>query len=618
MVDTIVRAARNCFTTDNNCISVEVAFVDENGKPSSNCSINKDLLVRSMRETSQKQFTALKQREGYPPCSVLIFEKGSVIVVGLQDLRLAKLCILQVSSTICDSLDRPIALKRVDVVNTVSTFSMFKLAFVDLITFMNTYRLGILYVPDSFPGIFCKVLVPKRNLFPHETVASYYTDAAIRRDELGAAYKASDYFRGKTVLVFQVGKCTLLGASDCDIHNIFQMLYCFFVHFPHRDIRVSKGEFAKLCVKFNIPPLSWYRYIDFFLRTKTIPRPSHERMINDITESCQDVWMAHKSAAELQTRLDTVAANKLSVTLPERWKGHYTQLSPHPPSDIERLVAAAVFPLPPPPSPPLRPFKRPRREDILSDHAVSATLKRLENIASGGAGGSSNGHPVSVDGFFRPGSLEQRVFFAQGARKKKLDRVRDAHADLLAQADSLTETCEDMERMTRGEIVNRLALSEQCCTVTNHETSSAVWMLNGDRTPGQNFFSAFGRDDSDDTGATPTNKTGFIDFIKEGPDGTVKLDLEAVRGFKELHSKNKVSSVISAPMCNYRTQHMKSTQTMATVAHFMDKHMDRSVDDLFFTEDTPLKQGNKWVKGGDRAECCSCDDGGIQEKNLHR
>nr|GAV93235.1 putative TATA-box bind protein [Chionoecetes opilio bacilliform virus] len=82
--------------------------------------INRARMIRSERDTSHKQFTALKSRSSF--FSVLKFETGAVIVVGLQDPALTGLCVANAVTDIADTLKYPIKVRNVSIVNTVSTF----------------------------------------------------------------------------------------------------------------------------------------------------------------------------------------------------------------------------------------------------------------------------------------------------------------------------------------------------------------------------------------------------------------------------------------------------------------------------------------------------------------
>jgi len=273
----IEKIAHNRYTRDNLCIGVSLDFGQnqqnvyfeqkKKKKKQKPFLIDKDIMVKSLNETSQKQFTALRLREEYPPCSILIFSMGSVIIVGLRKLGLTPLSVLQAVSAIADTQEHPITISNVEIVNVVSTFNLFKLNFPSLKEFFREHKIAFTHVPDSFPGLFFKVLVPIRHLKRGETIGGYYTRAA-RERESGDTEAMKKNFRGKTVLVFQVGKCTILGAcGGDDIHVIFKMLFGFFWYFIDNLVHLSDEEFENGKKKYHIPPLSWYLMTDFFLRT---------------------------------------------------------------------------------------------------------------------------------------------------------------------------------------------------------------------------------------------------------------------------------------------------------------------------------------------------------------
>nr|BDV49943.1 MAG: wsv303-like protein [Metapenaeopsis lamellata majanivirus] len=274
MNKSLQKAANNKYTRDNLCIEITLDF----GKNKQNYNINqpkqkrchlidKSKIVKSLNETSQKQFTAIRLREEFPPCSILIFSIGSVIIVGLKKLGLTSLGVLQAASAIADTQEYPITISNVEIVNNVSTFSLFKINFLLLQEFFKKNMIAFTYVPESFPGLFFKVLVPMRHLQKGDTIGRYYTRAANER-EIDDKDVIINNFRCKTVLIFQVGKCTILGASGRDdIQIIFKMLFGFFWYFIDRSVHVSEKELEEQRKRYHIPPLSWYLMTDFFLRT---------------------------------------------------------------------------------------------------------------------------------------------------------------------------------------------------------------------------------------------------------------------------------------------------------------------------------------------------------------
>nr|BDT62772.1 MAG: wsv303-like protein [Metapenaeus joyneri majanivirus] len=248
--------------------------------------IDKSTMIKSLKETSQKQFTAIRLRETHPPCSILIFSMGSVIVVGLKKLGLTRLSVLQAVSSIADTQKYPVTISNVEIVNVVSTFNLFKLHFWYLKEFFRKNNIAFTYVPESFPGLFFKILVPIRHLKDDETVGSFYTRVA-RERENGDEDAIKRNFRGKTVLIFQVGKCTILGScGGDDIQVAFKMLFGFLWYFIDRSICLSDEELEEQSKLYNIPPLSWYLMTDFFLRTVPDCKLSTNLIIPTLISKC--------------------------------------------------------------------------------------------------------------------------------------------------------------------------------------------------------------------------------------------------------------------------------------------------------------------------------------------
>nr|BDT62957.1 MAG: wsv303-like protein [Trachysalambria curvirostris majanivirus] len=291
MKDFLSRLANNHYSMDNLCIGIDIDFGKNKGISFSDSKlsrphlIDKTTIVKSLNETSQKQFTALRLREEFPPCSILIFSMGSVIIVGLKKLGLTHLSVLQAVSAIADTQEYPITISNVEVVNVVSTFNLFKLDFLSLQEFFRNNMIAFTYVPDSFPGLFFKVLVPIRHLKEGETIGGYYTQVAKEREN-GDENAIKKNFRGKTVLVFQVGKCTILGVcGGDDIQVIFKMLFGFFWYFIDKSIYISKKHFIFYKNKYHIPPLSWYLMTDFFLRTAPNYKLNNKKVLSDLVNN---------------------------------------------------------------------------------------------------------------------------------------------------------------------------------------------------------------------------------------------------------------------------------------------------------------------------------------------
>lgn len=277
-------------STDNNCVSILIDYganvppLAEGEDESSRVIIDRAKMVLSERYTSQKQFTALKSKDTF--YSVLKFKTGAVIIVGLQQTDLTDLCVIKATSAICDTMKYPITIKEVSVVNMVSTFNRFSLNFQGICSFLFRHRLSYNHIPENFPGMFFKMRVPKmksKRMDRFKYLGAYYTQVAL---EMMATKNKSEResiikkkFRVKTVLIFKVGKCTVLG--DCgaeDVSIISRLLFGFFHYFMDHNIKMSEKEIIAIRKKYNIPPLEWYVFVDVFLHTDYYNKPSIETL----------------------------------------------------------------------------------------------------------------------------------------------------------------------------------------------------------------------------------------------------------------------------------------------------------------------------------------------------
>ena len=275
-------------STDNNCVSILIDYganvppLAEGERESSRVVIDKARMVLSKRYTSQKQFTALKIKDTF--YSILIFKTGAVIIVGLQQTELTDLCVIKATSAICDTMKYPITIKKVSVVNRVSTFNRFNLNFQAMCSFFNRHCVAYNHNPENFPGMFFKINVPKmksKRMDRFKNLGAYYTQVAL--ESMAAKTKSEQHsiinknFRVKTVLVFKVGKCTVLG--ECggeDVSIISRLLFGFFHYFMDHNIKMSEEEIIATRKKYNIPPLEWYMFVDVFLHAHYYNKPSIE------------------------------------------------------------------------------------------------------------------------------------------------------------------------------------------------------------------------------------------------------------------------------------------------------------------------------------------------------
>ena len=250
--------------------------------------IDRARMILSERDTSQKQFTALKSRSSF--FSVLKFETGAVIVVGLQDPALTGLCVAKAVTDIADTLKYPIRIRDVSIVNTVSTFNRLNLNFMSIREFFNRHCIAYIYNPETFPGMFFKLRVPAKKLEEGETVGEYYTKVAAMRDSGSSSYDINDWLRVKTALTFKVGKNTVLG--ECgrdDVSVISKLLFGLFHYFMDHNIKMSARETRRLRKRYGIPPLKWYLHIDMFFHSHPYVKPTREEVKSALLNNHCDI-----------------------------------------------------------------------------------------------------------------------------------------------------------------------------------------------------------------------------------------------------------------------------------------------------------------------------------------
>ena len=254
--------------------------------------VSRDKMVLTERNTSQKQFTALKSRVSL--YSVLKFETGATIIVGLPDPFLTPYCVVKTAAGIADTLAHPIEITDVNIVNTVSTFSMFHLDFFSMCSFFRRMCIAF-YDPLSFPGLFFKLRVPLYALKSNETVGEFYTKLALLRDRVDKEkeFNIEEWMRVKTALVFKVGKVTILGeCGKDDIRVISQLLFGYFHYFMDRNIKMSPRERTRIARRYGIPPLIWYIYVDFQLHSYNFVKPTYEEVRQAVLNQYSDSYIS--------------------------------------------------------------------------------------------------------------------------------------------------------------------------------------------------------------------------------------------------------------------------------------------------------------------------------------
>lgn len=266
--------------------------------------INRARMILSERDTSQKQFTALKSRA--PFFSVLKFETGAVIVVGLQNPALTELCVSKAVTDIADTLKYPIRIRDVSIVNRVSTFNRFRLDFIRICEFFNRHCIAYIYNPETFPGMFFKLRVPVKKLEEGETLGEYYTKvAAMKRD---SKCNINKWLRVKTVLVFKVGKITVLGGCGRDdVSVISKLLFGLFHYFMDHNIKLSRSEARRIRDRYGIPSLEWYLYVDMLFHSHPYVKPTKEEvrlsMIGSTTTAIDKTYYGDSSDSPLSANL---------------------------------------------------------------------------------------------------------------------------------------------------------------------------------------------------------------------------------------------------------------------------------------------------------------------------
>lgn len=325
-------------STDNNCVSILIDYgknvktnnEEHGGGGGGNgvvSVIDRNRMVLSERYTSQKQFTALKSKESF--YSVLKFKTGAVIVVGLKETGLTDLCVVKTVASIADTLEYPISIKKVSVVNRVSTFNRFNLNFHGICSFFQRHCLAHNYYPETFPGMFFKIQVPRNDddADSLKHLGAYYMQAALECREAANEEERNEImnrkFIVKRVLVFKVGKYTVLGKDARDNVSIeSRLLFGFFHYFMDKAIKMSEKEILDIRRKYSIPPLEWFLFVDIFLHTNYYNKPSIEdlrkAMLNDPNRNSIDsVYYGNKTIGDNSAMLAATMSNNIIPPISE-------------------------------------------------------------------------------------------------------------------------------------------------------------------------------------------------------------------------------------------------------------------------------------------------------------
>ena len=324
-------------STDNNCVSILIDYgknlkIDKDRGDGNNFAsvIDRNRMVLSERYTSQKQFTALKSKESF--YSVLKFRTGAVIVVGLKETGLTDLCVVKTVASIADTLEYPITIKKVSVVNRVSTFNRFNLNFHGICSFFQRHCIAHNYYPETFPGMFFRIQVPRNgnDAKSLKYLGAYYMQAALECREAANEEERNEImnkkFIVKRILVFKVGKYTVLGRSSRDDVSIeSRLLFGFFHYFMDNVIKMTEKEILDIRKKYSIPPLEWFLFVDVFLHTNYYKKPSIEdlrkAMLNDSHRNCIDsVYYGDSTIGDNSAMLAAVMSNNIIPPISETLK----------------------------------------------------------------------------------------------------------------------------------------------------------------------------------------------------------------------------------------------------------------------------------------------------------
>lgn len=215
------------YQLDNICLQVNVAIQNDEGEyidaknwydKYGHPPITKRSLVKYTINSSQKQFTAFRLHSQIPNYTALIFQNGSMMIVGVKDKNQIAACVEQTARQLADAISRNIILSRVQTVNIVVSFSFPPLNFSNLQCFFKNNSVPFIHNPHTFPGLFLKVMIPKHSILNNQSIFDFYN-----------THRRVQDYRMITVLLFQVGKVVLLGTQgEQDWHVAHKMLTALF------------------------------------------------------------------------------------------------------------------------------------------------------------------------------------------------------------------------------------------------------------------------------------------------------------------------------------------------------------------------------------------------------
>ena len=226
---------------DNICLQVTVAIENKKGEfvdakkwqeMYNRLPIVKHRLFKHTINSSQKQFTAFRLHYQNPNFSALIFQNGSMMIVGVKDKERIIDCVKMTTLHLADAINKNVMLTKVQTVNIVASFSLSPLNFTNLQFFLNNNSVPFIHNPHTFPGLFIKVMIPKHTIPEGQSIFDFYH----------THNQVQDY-RMITVLVFQGGKAVILGTQGRqDWHVAHEMITALFEKVSAQSFNAKKLE----------------------------------------------------------------------------------------------------------------------------------------------------------------------------------------------------------------------------------------------------------------------------------------------------------------------------------------------------------------------------------------
>ena len=235
------RLAASDHQLDNICLQVNVAIENKKGEfvdakkwqeMYNRPPIAKHRLFKYTINSSQKQFTAFRLHCQIPNFSALIFQNGSMMIVGVKDEGLIIDSVKMTALQLADAINKNVMLTKVQTVNIVASFSLPPLNFTNLQFFLNNNSVPFIHNPHTFPGLFIKVMIPKHTIPEGQSIFDFYH----------AHHQVKNY-RMITVLVFQGGKAVILGTQGKqDWHVAHEMITALFEKISAQSFNANKLE----------------------------------------------------------------------------------------------------------------------------------------------------------------------------------------------------------------------------------------------------------------------------------------------------------------------------------------------------------------------------------------